>query len=144
MSAVILLFLRIALAIALYAFLGGIIITIWRDLMSHAARLLASQVIPVRLSIQEEQELRELRFTKAEIQIGRDPGCDCPLDDKTVSTRHARLSFHHRQWWLEDLGSTNGTFLNQEPVFSPIVLTSGDQITCGKTSMIIHFETQAQ
>jgi len=142
MSAIILLLLRIALATALYAFLGWTLITVWRDIKSQEARLAASQAIPIRLTFQEDEEPKEFRLTKTEIILGREPGCDCLLNDKTVSNRHASLSFHHQQWWLEDLGSTNGTLLNQEPVSSPTVVTTGDQITCGKISVTINLENQ--
>ena len=143
MSAIILLVLRIGLATALYAFLGWILITIWRDIRSQELRLSGSQTIPIRLSFQEGDETKEFRFTKTEIILGRELGCDCLLNDKTVSTRHASLSFHHQQWWLEDLDSTNGTLLNREPISSSMVVTSGDQITCGKIAIIIHIENQA-
>jgi len=142
MSAIILLILRIALAAALYAFLGWILITIWRDIKSQESRLASNQTNPIRLSYQEAEEVKELRLTKTEIILGRDPGCDCLLNDITVSNRHACLSFHHQQWWLEDLGSTNGTLLNQEPISTPMVVVSGDQITCGKISVTIHLENQ--
>jgi pSer/pThr/pTyr-binding forkhead associated (FHA) protein len=140
MSAILLMVLRVALAVALYAFLGWILLTIWRDLKSQVAQMAVSQAVPVRLSFETEEGLKELRITMPEITFGRDPGNDCQLNDKTVSSRHARLSFHHQQWWLEDLGSTNGTFLNQEPISSPMVVTSGDQIACGKINVTIHLE----
>lgn len=143
MSAIILLILRIGLATALYAFLAWILITVWRDIRSQEFHLAGSQTTPITLSFQEGDETRELRLTKREIILGRDPGCDCLLNDKTVSTRHASLSFHHQQWWLEDLGSTNGTLLNQEPISSAMVVTSGDQISCGKIAITIHIENQA-
>ena len=143
MSAIILLILRIGLAIALYAFLGWILFTVWRDIRSQEFHLAGSQIIPIRLSFQVGDENKELRLAKREIILGRDPGCECLLNDKTVSTRHASLSFHHQQWWLEDLGSTNGTLLNQEPISSAMVVTSGDQVTCGKISIAIFIENQA-
>jgi pSer/pThr/pTyr-binding forkhead associated (FHA) protein len=140
MSAIFLLILRVALAIMLYAFLGWVLVTIWRDLKKQAGQMAVSQVVPVRLSVETEEGLKEIHLSTPEITLGRDPGSDCPLNDKTVSNRHARLSFHHQQWWLEDLGSTNGTFLNQEAITSPMVVTSGDQITCGKISLTIILE----
>jgi len=76
-------------------------------------------------------------FFQSEITLGRDPGCDVPLTDDTASTRHAQLSYHHNQWWLEDIASTNGTFLNEAAVNMPTVITSGDEIICGSTHVII-------
>jgi pSer/pThr/pTyr-binding forkhead associated (FHA) protein len=141
MSAVLLMLLRVALAVTLYAFLGWVLFTIWRDLKNQVGQLAVSQVMPVRLSFETEEGLQELHLSIPEITLGRDPGNDCLLNDKTVSNRHARLSFHHQQWWLEDLGSTNGTFLNQEAITSPMIVTSGDQITCGKINVAIQVES---
>jgi pSer/pThr/pTyr-binding forkhead associated (FHA) protein len=59
------------------------------------------------------------------------------LDDPTVSNTHARLSYHHGQWWLEDLRSTNGTFLNDEAVASPLVVTDGDVVRCGQVQFTL-------
>ena len=80
-------------------------------------------------------------FTQPEVTLGRDPGYDVPLTDDTVSTRHAQLSFHHNQWWLVDLASTNGTFLNGTSVKMPIVITSGDEIKCGGARLTVNFSS---
>ncbi len=76
-------------------------------------------------------------FAQPEIILGRDPGSDVPLLDDTVSARHARMTYHHGQWWLEDLASTNGTFLNNTPISMQTVITSGDEISCGSVSLTI-------
>jgi pSer/pThr/pTyr-binding forkhead associated (FHA) protein len=144
MSAIILLILRFALAVSLYAFLGWALVTIWRTLKSQEAQLTVSQAVPILLTFLEDEDVKEVRLAKPEVVLGRDPGCDCILNDKTVSNRHACLSFHHQLWWLEDLGSTNGTFLNQELISSPLVVTNGDKITCGKINLTISFENQPQ
>ena len=144
MSAIILLILRFALAASLYVFLGWALITIWRGMKSQEAQLAVSQAVPIRLTFLEEEEVKEILLAKSEVVLGRDPGCDCILNDKTVSNKHARLSFHHQLWWLEDLGSTNGTFLNQELISCPMVVTNGDKITCGKIILTISLENQPQ
>jgi len=59
------------------------------------------------------------------------------VDDEAISARHARWSFHHNQWWLEDLDSTNGTLLNQEKLTMPTVVMSDDEFKCGDTFFII-------
>jgi pSer/pThr/pTyr-binding forkhead associated (FHA) protein len=71
----------------------------------------------------------------AEILIGRDPACDCQLDDMTVSAHHAKLEYHHNQWWVEDLGSTNGTYLNQENINTATVLAPGDELQIGQVTL---------
>jgi len=139
MSAPFVLALRVFLAVSLYAFLGLTLLTIWRELRTQGT-LLATQKIPgIILNLQiGEQAPRQKFFKQSEILLGRDSHCDLPLPDDTVSVRHARLAYHHGQWWLEDLGSTNGTRLNSEKVSIPTVVISGDQVECGKVSIGIN------
>jgi pSer/pThr/pTyr-binding forkhead associated (FHA) protein len=72
--------------------------------------------------------------------IGRDTKCDLSMMDEALSAHHARLSHHHGQWWLEDLNSTNGTFLNREKLTTPAVVITGDHFKCGNTVFSIHVE----
>lgn len=67
--------------------------------------------------------------------IGRGSDCQIRLDDDYSSTRHARLFLSEGQWWVEDLGSTNGTYLNRRKVSAPMVVSQGDQIQIGSTVM---------
>ncbi len=130
MTGVVLLVLRFLLALSLYAFLGWALYTLWRELRSQADILTVRRAPSIALESPDGR--MAFRFNKPEITIGRDPSNDCPIEDMTVSTQHARFSYHHNQWWVEDLGSTNGTFVNQEAVSTPLVLTAGDQIRCGQ------------
>ncbi len=135
MSGIVFLGLRILLAACLYAFLGWALYTLWLGLRKESEFLAVRQAPPITVKIVDPAQ--SVSFSKNEVSIGRDPACDFPLEDKTVSTQHARLIFHHNQWWIEDLGSTNGTFLNQERVSFPLVLTAGDQIRCGQVLLDI-------
>ena len=65
--------------------------------------------------------------------IGRDTHCDLSVLDEALSSHHARITFHHGQWWLEDLNSRNGTLLNREKLNTPAVIITGDQFKCGNT-----------
>ena len=65
--------------------------------------------------------------------IGRDTNCELSVMDEALSAHHARIIFHHGQWWLEDLNSTNGTFLNHEKLIVPAVVITGDEFKCGNT-----------
>lgn len=64
--------------------------------------------------------------------IGRDAGNDIVIDDPHVSARHAELQFARGQWWLRDLGSKNGTLLNDEPVRAVVAVRHGDVLQCGR------------
>ena len=140
MTATLLLIVRLALAAALYGFLGWALYTLWRDLQFQQAALAARLVPPLQLTIQSAEGTRMERFTVPIVSIGRSPQCDCAIDDRTLSAQHARLTYHHNQWWLEDMGSTNGTLLHGEPISMAIVLASGDTITCGNVQIIIEIE----
>lgn len=137
MVGTILFVLRLALVMALYAFLAWALILLWQDLKRQSQMLAPRQSPALTLLYQLKDETRSMRFTTQEVTIGRDPACDFSVDDKTVSAQHARLCYRQGQWWVEDLNSTNGTSLNDEPVSSPLVLTSGDQVRCGQVVLDI-------
>ena len=63
--------------------------------------------------------------------IGRSPDCPVFLDDVTVSRRHAELVERDGRWFVEDLGSLNGTFVNRRRVESS-ELSDGDELQIGK------------
>lgn len=65
--------------------------------------------------------------------IGRAEACTIRLDDTYVSQMHARLYGQDGSWYVEDLGSTNGTFLNDRRVVAPVEVHAGDIVKVGKT-----------
>lgn len=67
--------------------------------------------------------------------IGRDVGSTIAIDDPHVSARHAELRFERGQWWLRDLGSSNGTSLNRDPVRAVMAVRPGDDIQCGRVRL---------
>jgi len=140
-SAVILLVLRIFLAILLYAFLGFAIYIMMRDLRQQGELLAARQPPPITLMhlVQEQanSQARPQQYTKPVVILGREASCDFSVDDQTVSSHHARLAYRKQQWWLEDLASTNGTFLNGEAVTNPVVITHGDEVRLGTKGLRI-------
>ena len=70
-----------------------------------------------------------------EMTVGRASGCGVALDDAFASQLHARLYQRNGETWLEDLGSTNGTFVNARKLSSPVPLHGGDRIQVGRTVM---------
>jgi pSer/pThr/pTyr-binding forkhead associated (FHA) protein len=119
--------------------LGWAFYTLWRDLRRQVD-VAAIQIVPLLTLSGEGETLEVHNFHQEEVQVGRDPAADLCLDHPTISARHARLSYHHSQWWVEDLHSKNGTFLNGEPVMEPMVITQGDKLGFGQVSLIIEME----
>jgi FHA domain len=69
-----------------------------------------------------------------ELTIGRSPGCGVSMrEDIYTSTLHARLFRRNDQLWVEDLGSTNGTFVNSEQIKQAVRLGKGDLLQIGST-----------
>ena len=138
MSGPVVLILRVLLAITLYAFLVWAFVGIWRDVKQQADLLAARKIPPISLTIDRGEPGRQVRhFSLPEVTIGRDPACECHVDDEAISARHARLSYHRNQWWLEDLNSANGVQLNLEKLAMPTVVMSDDEFICGATRFII-------
>lgn len=136
MSAPILLGLRLLAAILLYAFVGWSFYLMWRTLQAQADFLSARGNTPIKINfVTDGGEEIILDFKQAEFFVGREPECELQLDDSTVSARHARFSFHHGHWWAEDTGSKNGTMLNENLLTMPTIVTNGDTIACGNTTL---------
>lgn len=136
MTAYIVLGLRILLALALYGFIGWIMYILYMDLRTSSAKLNRRRIPEIILALEEESD-NAFTFSIPSVTIGRDPKCDLNVQDETVSSLHARVAYHHNQWWIEDMQSTNGTFLNDERVFTPIVIISGDELRLGNARLMI-------
>ncbi len=72
-------------------------------------------------------------LSQAPILIGRGNDAAIRLDDDYVSTRHARIVSSGGQWFIEDLGSTNGTYLGSQRITQPVPIGLGSQVRIGKT-----------
>jgi pSer/pThr/pTyr-binding forkhead associated (FHA) protein len=67
------------------------------------------------------------------VQVGRAEACQIRLDDTYASQFHARVFNKGGEWYVEDLGSTNGTYLNQRKLTGPTPVGAGDRIKIGKS-----------
>ena len=67
------------------------------------------------------------------ILLGRGTDAAIRLDDDYVSTHHARFATNGEQWFVEDLGSTNGTYVGSQRVSNPVPVGIGVQVRLGKT-----------
>ncbi len=131
-----LLILRLAAAIALLTFL---VIIFWHLRMElRAIRTFGlSQTGGIGtlkvVAYEKDESLVGTYFQLSPLTtIGRNSRNSIVLNDNFVSGNHALLSWRDTQWWIEDLGSRNGTKLNDVDLTDPIVLSPGDIITIGE------------
>ncbi|WP_295656748.1 FHA domain-containing protein [uncultured Nocardioides sp.] len=85
------------------------------------------------LVVEGENAGARAELADAPLLIGRGNDAAIRLDDDYVSTRHARVAAAGDQWFVEDLGSTNGTYLGSVRITQPTTLTLGTQVRIGKT-----------
>jgi hypothetical protein len=137
-----LLFARTLLLVLLYGFLGMVAWLAWRELSSQgrgAAR--PAPVAAARVVVLQSGESGWPPGTSFTLEplsvIGRDLDADVVLQDGTLSGRHALIGRDDGGWWVEDLGSTNGTFVNSSsvPPVSTAPLRSGDVLRCGNVQL---------
>jgi pSer/pThr/pTyr-binding forkhead associated (FHA) protein len=89
---------------------------------------------PTAVAIVEGGNKGELvSLDNAPLLIGRGNDAAIRLDDDYVSTRHARIGSSGEQWYVEDLGSTNGTYVGSSRISQPTAISLGTQIRIGKT-----------
>ena len=73
-----------------------------------------------------------------QLTIGRDANNGVPINDAEVSRKHSRLTFQGGKYVLEDLGSTNGTFVNGQRLAGPVVLKAGDVVSLGEQIVLMY------
>jgi pSer/pThr/pTyr-binding forkhead associated (FHA) protein len=94
----------------------------------------------MKLVVQTGREAgREFPLTRSIITIGRDPGSDIVPSDSQISRQHAEICRQGNEFVITDLGSTNGTFINNDVRLSaPQVLQHGDKVRVGTTTFSFH------
>jgi len=138
---VIIFILRILIALALYVFLAVVAYFVWRDIQSGVPHSDFADFIPtaslVVIECDEDVPLAlGQRFAlRSTTTMGRSPTNAIVFPDPFASTRHATLTYHRGQWWLDDHQSRNGTTVNDIPVTGTVVVSSGDIIGIGRARL---------
>jgi hypothetical protein len=131
--------LRLLFIILLYLFLMQVVIAITRDLRKSAtANEGANKRLPpvVGHLVVIDSGPSSLRpgtsFDLApQTNIGRGPTNTIQVPDQFISTEHTRLSFRNGLWYVQDAGSVNGTFVNNQPARDPLPAKPGDIVRVG-------------
>ena len=136
----------------LYLFFMRVLRAVWAEMKNPPPAAAASAPAPAsaparnwgggargagaRLRVIEPADTKGQTYELAdELTVGRAGGCQITLDDTFVSQLHARVFRRDGQLFVEDLGSTNGTFLNRKKITAPVSMRKGDRLQIGKTVM---------
>lgn len=134
-----LLVLQLAFLGLLYVILLGFSRSLLRDLRSAEVTQMASQSGIGRLSVVESAGEEPSVGTTIALgpinSIGRNVNSTIFIDDDFVSGGHAMLTFRGRSWFIEDQGSTNGTYVNGHLIDRAVALSFGDELTIGRVRM---------
>ncbi|MBA2286354.1 MAG: FHA domain-containing protein [Ktedonobacteraceae bacterium] len=136
---VFLLILKLLLIVLLYLFLMQVVIAITRDLRKTAAASVdaGSRLPPVigHLIVVDSGPSSLLPGTRFDLApdttIGRGPTNTIQLPDSFISAEHTRLWFRNGSWYVQDAGSTNGTYLNNVPAREAVPAKVGDVVQVG-------------
>ena len=101
------------------------------------SRRAAEKALPTMLRITQGKQAGLAMALGQSLKVGRSADCQLILDDDYVSTRHARIYLTGRGYMVEDLGSTNGTYVNNARVSSPVAFDRTDTLRIGRTLMIL-------
>ncbi|HVE92379.1 MAG TPA: FHA domain-containing protein [Actinomycetota bacterium] len=130
---------KIILLGAMYLLLA---VVVWMEAreLAHATTPRVSPVAPSKgkrnpsvLTLKEGVGPSSVNLVPPETLMGRDPSCHVSIPDSSVSQRHARVYHSDGEWYVEDLGSTNGTSVNDRPLTHPVLLRPGDRISIGRS-----------
>ena len=143
--------LKLCLLALLYLFFFRVLRAVWAEIRgpkvvaaaprqpaptAKAVKKAERKALPVQLAIIEPAALKGRTYPLAEeLTVGRAAGCQVTIDDTYASQIHARVFNRQGQLFVEDLGSTNGTFLNRQKVQGPQVMRRGDRLQVGNTVM---------
>ncbi|MBN1643154.1 MAG: FHA domain-containing protein [Anaerolineae bacterium] len=140
--------LRIAAAALLYLFLLGALVVIWRDWRVLARQVEGQRAVsarPLGRLIVVDRGSTDLLVGQTfplnlVTGLGRTLTNTVVIEDAFASAEHAVLSLRSGRWWLEDLGSKNGTRLNGERLNAPAIVATGDEVGIGGVRLRIELE----
>ncbi len=139
--------LKYGFLIILYIFLFFALRTVYVEVLpaDRRQKVAAKVVRPVKLKkahlqvVQTEDKIANKLPLEEQLTVGRSDSCSLCLEDNYVSSLHAKFYHTNGRFFVEDMGSTNGTYVNGRRISYPTELRQGDRIKIGKT--IVEFRT---
>jgi pSer/pThr/pTyr-binding forkhead associated (FHA) protein len=145
--------LKLCLLALLYLFFFRVLRAVWAEIKTPApagtaaaarpptsarqarkeAKQQAKRAVPQLVVVEPADQRGRAYPLGNETTLGRAAGCQITVDDNFVSQLHARVFARDGRFLVEDLGSTNGTYLNRQKVGGPMVLSPGDRLQVGNT-----------
>lgn len=136
---ILLLVLQLGFLAILYLILFGFARSLLRDLRSAEQTQRASLTGIGRLAVLESPDDQPPTGRTIALgpinSIGRNVNNTIYIEDDFASTNHAMLTFRGRSWFIDDQGSTNGTYVNGHRIERPVALSFGDELTIGRVRM---------
>ncbi len=128
---VFLLILRLLFIVLLYLFLMQVVIVITRDLRAKAPVAAQGRLVVVDNGPSSYLVPGATFELRPQSTIGRSPTCTIRLADSFISAEHAHIWNRNGRWYVQDAGSTYGTYVNGQPARDPVLVRSGDSIQLG-------------
>ncbi|MDP9806325.1 pSer/pThr/pTyr-binding forkhead associated (FHA) protein [Trueperella bonasi] len=154
MSAIVITLLRFGFLALLWIFVFFVLLTIKNDVFGTRITGRTGRASPPRVRSQPKAQASQARpvtshlvvsagslsgttipLSGTPITVGRSPDSALVLDDGYTSARHARFFNSGGDWFVEDLNSTNGTWVGNERIYQPTRLSHGTPITIGQTTL---------
>ncbi len=125
---------RLAVVALLYLFLAALLTVLWRDAARAAPgrRGATGRAFLIVVSGPADLKTGQRIPVEGAASIGRESDNQVVIPDKTVSGRHAAIVYRGGRWWVEDLGSRNGTYVNDRRVDGALEIGDGDVIQTGR------------
>ena len=140
--------LKLCLLALLYLFFLRVLRAVWTEIRGpktveasprraqREAKRVHRSAAPVQITILEPVALQGRQYPlEDQLTVGRAAECQITIDDTFASQLHARVFNHEGQLFVEDLGSTNGTYLNRRKLQGPQAVRRGDRLQVGNTVM---------
>lgn len=130
-----LLLMRGVSALALLAFLGTLAYLMQRELRATEQLLVRRDETQGELIVTHPDGTIDSVQLRPVLSIGRIPQNSIVLNNGYTSAQHALITYRENQWWVEDLGSRNGTLVNGLDIEEPMIISIGDEILIGDVSL---------